>query len=83
MEQIVRTPDQLGAALRRERRRAAVTQTALAGVTGLRQATVSSVEAGQAATQFTTVCELMAALDLELVLRPRTTAHPDGIDDEV
>ncbi len=77
MEHIVRTPDQLGAALRRERRKAAVTQTALSGITGLRQATVSSVEAGLAATQFNTVCEMMAALNLELVLRPRTV-HPDG-----
>lgn len=81
MEQIVRTPDQLGAALRRERRHAAVTQTILAEMTGLRQATVSSVEAGHAATHFTTVCQLMAALDLELVLRPRSPAGPDLLGD--
>ncbi len=77
MEHIVRTPDQLGAALRRERRKRAITQTVLADTTGLRQATISSVEAGVVATQFSTVCDLMAALNLELVLRPRSTVGVD------
>lgn len=79
MEQIVRTPDQLGAALRRQRRKRGVSQALLAERTGLRQATVSTVEAGQA--RFSTVCALLAALDLELLLRPRTTAPLDAVDD--
>lgn len=80
MEQIIRTPDQLGAALRRERRLRPLTQAALAAATGLRQATVSAVEVGGAATQFGTVCDLMAAMNLELVLRPRSTGSRDGGD---
>jgi HTH-type transcriptional regulator / antitoxin HipB len=72
MDQIARSPQQLGAALRRRRRALRLTQADLAARAALRQATVSSAEAGQAAMQLHTLMDLLAALDLELVLRPRT-----------
>ncbi|QDL94549.1 helix-turn-helix transcriptional regulator (plasmid) [Paroceanicella profunda] len=76
MDQVYRTPQQIGAALRRRRRLLGLSQAELGARTGLRQATVSSVEAGEAGTRLATLCELMAALDLDFALRPR--AEDDG-----
>jgi HTH-type transcriptional regulator/antitoxin HipB len=81
MEQIIRTPKQLGEALRRYRRSLALNQTRLGERTKLRQATISTVEAGEPGTQIGTLCDVLAALNLELVLRPRTTSSADEIED--
>jgi HTH-type transcriptional regulator/antitoxin HipB len=82
MDQIARTPKQIGDALRRRRRQLAITQTDLSGKTKLRQATVSAVEAGEPRTQLRTLCALIAALDLELVIRPRSKGvAADEIED--
>jgi HTH-type transcriptional regulator/antitoxin HipB len=81
MEQIVRTPRQLGEALKRYRRKLGLNQTELGARTKLRQATISTVEAGEPGTQIGTLCDVLAALNLELVLRPRTTSSADKIED--
>ena len=81
MEQIVRTPAQMGAALRRRRRSLGRSQSALGRSTTLRQATVSTVETGQPGTQFSTILELMMALDLEFVVRPRSTVSVADAED--
>lgn len=81
MEQIARTPKQIGDALRRRRRKLGVSQTGLGEQTKLRQATVSVVETGAPGTQLSTFCDILAALDLELVIRPRTKAAPTAIED--
>ena len=81
MEQIARTPKQLGDAIRRQRRKLGVNQTRLGEQTGLRQATISAVEGGAPGTQLGTLCDMLAALDLELVVRPRTKAAPAEIED--
>lgn len=70
--QIIRNEKQMGAELRRARRRAGLSQSTLGERVHLRQATVSRVEAGEPAVQLSTVMALLAALDLELVLRPRS-----------
>ena len=57
--------------MRRRRRALDLTQANLAAQTDLRQATVSSAEAGEP-MQLDTLFTLLAALDLEIVLRPRT-----------
>lgn len=80
MQQIARTPKQLGDAIRRRRRKLGVIQTRLGEQTGLRQATISAVEGGAPGTQLGTVCDILAALDLELVIRPRTKAEPAEIE---
>jgi len=72
MEQVARTQRQLGAALRRQRKHLGLTQSALAAKISSRQATVSDLEGGDRDTRLQTVFELLAALDLELVVRPRT-----------
>lgn len=81
MEQIARTPKQIGDALRRYRRKLGLNQTSLSEKTKLRQATISVVEAGAPGTQLSTLCDFLAALDLELVIRPRTKAAPAAIED--
>jgi HTH-type transcriptional regulator/antitoxin HipB len=81
MEQIARTPRQIGAAIRRQRRNLGLNQTSLGDRTKLRQATISAVEGGALGTQLGTLCDILAALDLEFVIRPRTKATPGEIED--
>ena len=77
MQQIARTAKQVGAAIRRGRRRAGLTQRELGKRTRLRQATISALERGESGTQLTTVIDVMTALKLELVIRERSTSGPD------
>jgi HTH-type transcriptional regulator / antitoxin HipB len=81
MNQIARTPRQIGNALRRQRRQLGLNQTILGEKTKLRQATISAVEAGEPRAQLNTLCALMAALDLEFVIRPRTKGAAEEIED--
>ena len=80
MEQITRTPKQIGAALRRRRRTLSLRQSDLGSKTGLRQATISALENGEPGTQLRTLINVMAALDLEIVIRARSKAS-HGIED--
>lgn len=77
MEHTTRTERQLGAVLRRERTAAGLTQAQLSARTGLRQATISKLEDGAPATQLRTLMQALAALDLELVVRPRRKGGDD------
>ena len=81
MDQIARTPKQIGDAIRRHRRRLGLNQTSLGEKTKLRQATISAAETGEPGTQLRTLCDVMAALDLEFVIRPRTKATAHAIED--
>jgi HTH-type transcriptional regulator/antitoxin HipB len=74
MEQIVRTSKQLGAAMRRCRRSAGVSQGDLGARTNLRQATISALEKGEPGTQLRTLIDVMTALGLEMVVRDRSKA---------
>ncbi|HXV47701.1 MAG TPA: helix-turn-helix domain-containing protein [Candidatus Binatia bacterium] len=80
MEQIARTSAQIGAALRRCRRSAGLSQDSLAAKTKLRQATISALEKGEAGTRLHTLVHVMAALGLEMVIRERTQAA-DSVED--
>jgi len=81
IDQIARTPKQVGEAVRRRRRSLGMTQKDLAGKTNLRQATISDVEAGEPGTQLRTLFDVLTALDMEVVARPRTKASTDKIED--
>jgi HTH-type transcriptional regulator / antitoxin HipB len=81
MEQIGRTEKQIGAVIRRKRRQLRLTQQELGSKIQLRQATISKLEAGEPATQLRTLLDALAALDLELVIRPRSKASTDQIED--
>ena len=79
--QLARTPAQLGHALRRFRGLKGLSQAKLASLTGLRQATVSQIESGHGATRLETITSLLAALDLELTVAPRTKGSSQDIED--
>ena len=80
MDQIARTPKQVGDALRRRRRALGLRQLDLGQKTQNRQSTISSLEAGEAGTRLQTLFDALTALDLELVIRPRTKAPTDEIE---
>jgi len=80
-EQIARTPKQIGAAVRRRRRALGMNQKDVGSKTQLRQATISGLEAGEAGTQLRTLFGVLTALNLELVIRPRTKASTDKIEE--
>jgi HTH-type transcriptional regulator/antitoxin HipB len=81
MDIIARTTKQLGAAVRRTRRARKMTQNVLGQKMHARQATVSKLEAGEPATQLQTLIDALAALELELVIRPRSTVSSEEIGD--
>jgi HTH-type transcriptional regulator / antitoxin HipB len=72
MDIIARTARQLGAAIRRNRKQQGLTQSALAARMKTRQATISTLEGGEAALG--TVIDALAALNLEIVIRGRSQA---------
>jgi HTH-type transcriptional regulator/antitoxin HipB len=72
LDLIARTAQQLGAAIRRQRKHARLSQFELGTKIGLRQATISKLEAGEPGTRLQTLLDALTALDLELVVRPRT-----------
>jgi HTH-type transcriptional regulator/antitoxin HipB len=80
VDTIARTSKHLGAAIRRHRRLQSLTQDGLGKKMHARQATVSKIEAGEPATQLKTLMDALTALNLELVIRPRSRALPDEIE---
>ena len=80
MDSIVRTPTAMGAALRRQRRKLGLSQAELGERINTRQATISALEAGTVDTKLRTLIDVMAALGLEMVLRPRSTASDADFD---
>ena len=81
MDTIIRTTKQIGDAIRRIRRQRNLTQEALGQKIHARQATISKLEAGEPATQLRTLMNTLTALDLELVIQPRSKVSPDEIED--
>ncbi len=81
MEVRVRTPQQVGDALKRFRKLKKLTQREISEQIGLRQATISSVENGDAGTQLKTLTEILKSLELELVIRDRTKDDGATLED--
>ncbi len=80
MEQIARDEKQLGAILRRARRQAGLSQSELRDRIHLRQGTISRLEGGAPAVQLRTLIAVLSALDLELVVRPRSVGSVSEIE---
>jgi HTH-type transcriptional regulator / antitoxin HipB len=80
MDQITRTPKQLGTILRRRRKEVGLSQETLASRIHLRQATISALENSATDTRLGTLFDALAALDLEVVVRPRTKGSPKDIE---
>jgi HTH-type transcriptional regulator/antitoxin HipB len=81
MDLIARDTRQLGAAIQRRRKEQNLTQSALGTRMNARQATVSKLEKGEPATQLQILMNALAALGLELVVRPRTASGVKELED--
>ena len=80
MNQIARTAKQVGVAVRRHRRALGWSQSDLGSKAGLRQATISTLESGEPGTRLRTLVNVMAALELEMVIQDRSKA-PKSIEE--
>jgi HTH-type transcriptional regulator/antitoxin HipB len=77
MSELARDPLQIGNFIARSRKALGWTQQALAAKTGLRQETISLIENGNPATRIDTLLNILAALDLEFQIAPRSkTSRP-------
>lgn len=72
MSSLARTPQQIGAVIARARRQRNWTQHDLADRSSLRQGTISSIENGERPARLDTILAVLAALDLELTIAPRS-----------
>jgi HTH-type transcriptional regulator/antitoxin HipB len=81
MAQTTRTHGQLGAYLRRTRKVRGLTQVQLGEQIRKRQATISNLESPEGGATLETLFAVLAALDLELVVRPRTKSGARAIED--
>jgi HTH-type transcriptional regulator/antitoxin HipB len=72
MQDLARTPQQIGAIIRHDRKRRGLSQGALGEIAGLRQETISLIETGNPATRLDTILSLLGALDLEIRIVPRS-----------
>jgi HTH-type transcriptional regulator/antitoxin HipB len=80
MDQIARTPKQLGAIIQRQRRKLRQTQDSLGSRIRHRQATISRLEAGERGTSLDTLLDVLSALNLEMVVRSRSKGSPEDIE---
>jgi len=80
MDQLARTPKQMGAVIQRHRRRLNLTQKEVGARIKHRQATLSRLEAGEPGTSLGTLLDVLAALNLEIVVRPRSKGSPEDIE---
>lgn len=81
MNHIARTPKQMGDIVRRHRLALQHTQESTAKQVQFRQATISKLETGEPGTRLSTLFAVLAALDLELVIRPRTKSSTSDIEE--
>lgn len=81
MMDLARTPKQIGNLIRRARKRRGWSQTHLGDKTGLRQETISLIERGNPATKLETILAVLAALDLEFRIAPRSKGAPSDIEE--
>ena len=81
LDAIARNEKQIGAILRRARRKAGLTQEALGERVHLRQGTISHLEAGKPAVQLRTLMATLSSLGLEIVVRRRSRGSPADFED--
>jgi HTH-type transcriptional regulator/antitoxin HipB len=81
MDQIARTTKDLGNVLRQARKAQNLTQADLAARAGIWQRTVSNIETSASGAKVDTIFDLLAALDLELHIVPRSKMTSDDLED--
>ena len=74
MSELARSPEQLGNAIRRARKKRGMSQSELGEKAGLRQETISLIENGNPAAKLETILAVLSALDLELEVAERKRA---------
>jgi HTH-type transcriptional regulator / antitoxin HipB len=79
MNQMARSAKQLGAAIQQQRTARDLSQQALADLIGTGQKTISKIENGNPATKIETIFAVLAALDMELTLAPRSKSGAKSI----
>ena len=80
MNELARTPKQIGAIIRRARKRIGWNQTQLGDKAGLRQETISLIETGNPAAKLKTILAVLAALDLEFRITSRSKTQAADIE---
>lgn len=80
MDTSTRTPKQLGAELRRYRKKRGLTQTSLGRLIDKRQATISTLESEGSGT-LETLFAVLSALGIELALRQRSKTERSRLGD--
>lgn len=80
MTDLARTPKQIGNLVRRTRKRRGLSQSQLGEKAGLRQETISLIETGNPATKLETILAVLAALDLEFRIVPRSKGAASDIE---
>jgi HTH-type transcriptional regulator / antitoxin HipB len=81
MDTIARTPQQIGIAIQQARRRANLTQAQLADRAGTLQKQISMIEAGHQGVRIDTICNVLAALSLNISLTSATHNQASKIED--
>lgn len=81
MEHLARTTKQIGVVIQNYRKKKQLSQAQLGQTINLWQETISKIENGNPATRIDNICDILSALDLELVIRPRSTASKKDIED--
>ena len=81
MADLARTPNQIGNLIRRTRKKRGWSQSELGRHAGLRQETISLIETGNPATRLDTILVVLASLDLEFRIVPRTRGAAFDIED--
>lgn len=81
MDQIARSPKDVGNALRNARKAQKLTQAELARRAGIWQRTISTIETSASGTKLDTIFDLLAALDLEIQIVPRSKMKPGDLED--
>lgn len=81
MSDLARDPKQIGNLVRRARKKHALSQKQLGEKAGLRQETVSLIETGNPSTRIETLLAVLASLDLEFQIAPRSQGWDRDIED--
>jgi HTH-type transcriptional regulator / antitoxin HipB len=74
---LARDPKQIGNLIRRARKKQALSQKELGAKAGLRQETISLIENGNSAARIETLLAVLAVLDLEFQIAPRSKGGRD------
>lgn len=76
----IRSSKELGHALRQSRLNGTMTQSDIANRSGTKQNAISRIEGGHMGRTMNLLFKVLALLDLEIVIRPRSKSSTDDIE---